>query len=286
MTKQSRNSSVKWPSISSVRTELLWNEQVCRDQGWHRIWNLKKKHHPRWRDVTWASASSLKALTRESSFSFSSAHWKQRQTQDTHAFWNFWSFLHKSSCWRPKRCSATSLQRCVIGSRTRLNEKSRTPLTVLLFVGEALKSLSISHFHRHDVTKTRQHPDSGSMVFNLFQFLPLWKETSSSCQLIRLEEPPNERFSAKRNIAEAGPSPLGRKQSGWVKIVTKRRMAVSSELDATSFQKEKQRVASNTGFMSLFHHHEDQDDGLQGHCNSVLATAHSIHFRDSFLRLN
>lgn len=26
-------------------------------------------------DVTWASASSLKALTRESSFSFSSAHW-------------------------------------------------------------------------------------------------------------------------------------------------------------------------------------------------------------------
>lgn len=31
--------------------------------------------------ITWASASSLKALTRESSFSFSNAHWEKRQRE-------------------------------------------------------------------------------------------------------------------------------------------------------------------------------------------------------------
>lgn len=33
--------------------------------------------------ITWASASSLKAFTRESSFSFSKAHWERRQLQIT-----------------------------------------------------------------------------------------------------------------------------------------------------------------------------------------------------------
>ena len=34
--------------------------------------------------ITWASASSLKAFTRESSFSFSKAHWEKRQLQKSH----------------------------------------------------------------------------------------------------------------------------------------------------------------------------------------------------------
>lgn len=74
---------MKWPFI---RLNWFWNERVHRDQGRYPIWNEKKlcfavfdaDEENEEGDVTWASASSLKALTRESSFSFSSAHWEGR----------------------------------------------------------------------------------------------------------------------------------------------------------------------------------------------------------------
>lgn len=135
-----------------------------------------KKTRWRERNVTWASASSLKALTRESSFSFSSAHWRERQTEDIRAFawltfWNFWSFLHKSSCLRPKTCLATSPRRCRIGGRMRLNKKVGQPWRCFYLCGRHSNLwaylISMSTIWQKDTNILT--------VNNLFPFLPLWK---------------------------------------------------------------------------------------------------------------